>query len=114
MVEVGKRGYKPNHKSFGRFILSDQARKPAIEAARRIAARAAETAPKQTGRLAAGYKVNDKTAPVVVGGNPRVGAEVYNSEPHAAAHEFGNARTRKKRILGKAGAAFGEARGEPG
>lgn len=108
-------GYRPDHRSMARFLLSEQARQPAVEAAEDIRALAASIVGKKTGKTAAGYKVNDKTAPVVIGGNPRVGADVFNDEQAALAQEFGNARTRNpSRPLGKAGAIVGEMKGEPG
>ena len=110
-------GYKPNHKEFGEFMLSEQARDAAVEAAHNIAILAGiiVTGEHSTGKTAESYKVNENTAPVTVAGNPRVGAEVYSDEPAALAQEFGNARTRNpKRPLGKAGAALGELAGEPG
>ena len=112
-------GYKPNHISFGRFILSEQARRPVIQAAYAIAALAAATTKRSAGEgphLADGYKVNTKSAPVIAGdATPRVGAEVYNettkegeTESYAAAHEFGRGPGDRKspRPLGRAGAAI--------
>ena len=119
MERETRTGYKPDHKSFGRFILSEQARAPAVAAARDIALLAAATTKRGTGEgphLADGYKVNSKTAPVIAGdATPRVGAEVYNSttkegqtESYAAAHEFGRGVGDRKspRPLGRAGAAI--------
>ena len=108
-------GYKPDHKSFGEFILSEQARKPAIEAAQDIQALVRSRVTKRTGHQAESYKVNEHPAPVSVGGNPRATADVYSDDPAALADEFGNAKRRNPgRPLGKAGAIIGELRGEPG
>lgn len=124
MARETRVGYHADHKSFGRFMVSEQARQPAVEAAHDIARIAAEnTRAASTGgthregvALADNYKVNDKTAPVVIGGNPRVGAEVYNDLRHAAAVEFGTGKKRRKgtRALRRAGAAIGELRGDIG
>lgn len=111
-----RRGFKPDHKDFGRFILSEQARDPAVAAAKDVAKLAAanSAAAHGSGDLASNYKVNGKTAPVVVGGNPRVGAEVYNDKRYAAAREFGRGRKNGTRALRRAGAAVGELKGDIG
>jgi hypothetical protein len=118
MVSTERRvGYKPDHKSFARFLLSDQARDPAVKAAHDIRDIAEATAPRSSDpdgeatHMADEFKVNSASPPVVAGGNPRVGAEVYNSDPAAAPQEFGNARVRNpSRTLGRAGASVGEHR----
>lgn len=123
MVET-RRGYHPDHESFGRFMLSDQARKPAIEAAHDVVGVAHALAVKEVGegQFSENFQVNSEAAPVIVAGNPRVGAEVYNDVRHAAVVEFG-AGTRSEdgtkpreghRVLRRAGSAIGELRGEPG
>jgi len=128
-----KVGYYPDHKSFGAFLLSEQARKPAIKAAFDIAAIAKASADRSTpGEKGAGdgthladrYQVNPSTAPVVLAGNPRVGAEVFNDSIYAARYEFGDAEGVGRvqagnhgpgsRNLRKAGGKVGEMRGEPG
>jgi hypothetical protein len=108
-------GYKPNHVDFGKFLLSEQARDPAVEAAHNIVTLVGIRAPRSTSKLAESYKVNEDSAPITIAGNPRVGAEVYSDDPAAAPQEFGNARVRNpSRPLGKAGAELGEMAGEPG
>lgn len=113
-----RRGFKPDHKSFGEFLVSDQARDPAVKAAGDIAELAAKASPRSkathkdgTPHMADDFHVNSETAPVVVGGNPRVGAEVFNPNRAAAPNEFGGPKNRRHRMLGKAGAAIGEFRG---
>ncbi len=99
--------YKPDNESFGRFMLSQQARRPVAEVAAKIAADAA-----QNGRRGEGegphytdqYKVNAESEPVnIEPGGPRVGAEVFNDNIQATRDEFGNKRNPKVRPLGKAG-----------
>lgn len=97
------------------FLLSDQARDPAVAAAKDIAAIARGTAPRSKGpgpHMADQFKVNPKSAPVSIGGNPRVGAEVYNEAEGAVQSEFGGYHTTRHRMLGKAGGAVGQWRGE--
>ena len=117
-----RRGYHPDHTSFGRFILSRQARQPAMKAAQDIAAIARRIAPKGKHEgsgdptpFSARFKVVRQIEPWVNTGtgppNPRAIARVENDSPHAAALEFGNRRTKKHRTLGKAGAMVGEWRG---
>jgi hypothetical protein len=102
-----RRGFRPDHKSFGRFMLSEQARKPAIGFSEAIADLAALTARRETGDYAKSFKVNRKPLPIEVAGNLRAIAEVYNSDRAAVTEEFGNARQpNPQRTLGKAGARF--------
>lgn len=99
------------------FLLSDQAREPAIAAGRDIAALAKTTSPRSSGpgpHMADQFKVNEKSAPVKIGGNPRVGVEVYNEDRAAAPNEFGGKYNKRHRMLGRAGAKIGEWRGEVG
>lgn len=112
-------GYRPDHKSMAAFLLSNQARDPAVKAAHDIAEIARATAPRSSvadtdedvTHMADEFKVNEHSKPVLLGGNPRVGAEVYNEDPAAAPQEFGNSRVRNpSRTLGKAGARVGEHR----
>jgi hypothetical protein len=108
-------GYKPDHKSFGRFLLSEQARDPAVEAAHNIVTLVQSRVAKRTGHQAESYKVNENPPPVTLQGNPRAIAEVYSDDPAALADEFGNAKRRNPgRPLGKSGAEIGEMRGQPG
>jgi hypothetical protein len=110
-------GFRADHAEFGRFMLSDQARKPAVEAAKDVAriAREMEDAA-GAATYAANFRVNENTPPVVVAGNPRVGAEVYNDKRYAARREFGAKPGHRgaTRSLRRAGAAVGELRGEIG
>lgn len=103
--------YKPNHKDFGRFMLSQQIKKPIREIAELIKADAISGTPVLTGDLASSYDVNDVT-PVVAGGNPRAAMEVRNSNPAAAPQEFGNKHVKGQRMLGKAASRFGDQVGE--
>jgi len=110
-------GYRPDHRSMAAFLLSEQSRDPAVKAAHDIRDIAQATAPRSSDpdgeatHMADEFKVNAKSKPVPVGGNPRVGAEVYNEDPAAAPQEFGNSHVRNpSRTLGKAGARIGEHR----
>jgi hypothetical protein len=112
--------YKMDNASFGAFMVSEQARRPAIEAAHDVAAIAAANTRASSGGvgdLASNYKVDEHTAPVVIAGNPRVGAAVFNDKRYAAAREFGaggHTKGKGTRDLRRAGGAVGELRGEPG
>lgn len=99
--------YKANNESFGRFMLSEQARRPVVEIAHKIAAEAKANG--RRGNTAGPHYVDQydvvATAPPVdiAPGGPRVGADVKNDNIQATRDEFGNARTPKVRPLGKAG-----------
>lgn len=81
--------YRPNHKSFGRFILSNQAYDPVRKAANDIRDRARETATKRTGDMAKSYRVVKGELPGPVKHNPRAYADVINDDPAAIPDEFG-------------------------
>ena len=94
------------------FMLSEQARAPAIHAASDIAARARDTAPRGDGERDGHYA--DHFEVVAAGtwtagnGNRRAIALVTNDDPAAAAIEFGNRRgAPAHRTLRKAADAAG-------
>lgn len=103
--------FVPDHKEFGEFMLSDQIRDPTAEAARDVVDIASGLAPRSNRpgpHMADQFKVNREAGVIKVSGNVRVKVEVYNEDPAAAPNEFGNGRTRRHRMLGRAGAEVGE------
>lgn len=104
-----RRGFKPDHKGIGRFMLSEQARRPAVQIAHEIIPVAKASTPIQSGDLVGSYKVDERPPPAfVLPGGYRAVAKVTNTAPHAAAVEFGNKRSRARRMLGRAAAQFGD------
>lgn len=105
-----RRGYKPNHKSFGAFMLSQQAYEPVEKAAKDIRDMARTLASKETGKMAASYRVVGPLRPGELE-NPRVYADVINDDPAAIVEEFGRGpgrgksgpRRKPNRTLRKAG-----------
>lgn len=115
-----RRGYHPDHglvDGFGGFLMSNQALKPVLDAARDVAAIAKADTPRsgdgEGTPMADSYKVV-RGGVIIVGGNPRQYAKVENGAPSAVPTEFGNSRVKAQRILRKAGGKVGELRGEPG
>lgn len=115
--------YKPDHKSFGEFMLSDQIRDTVAEICREeIIPRARFFAPRRKNRgtvpdgtaMADRFKVNKDAGVLEVGGNLRVKVEVYNDAPSAAPNEFGSERNKRHRMLGRAGAEVGDFKPEGG
>jgi ATP/maltotriose-dependent transcriptional regulator MalT len=103
--------YVPDHKDFGKFMLSDQVRDVANEAADNIVKIAAVMAAKgKTGNYARGFRRVSGRA-LVVGGNPRAIADVVNDDPAALPNEIGTSRMSARHTLAKAGAIVGELRG---
>lgn len=108
--------FKPDHKSFGEFILSDQVRDPVEEIAHDIAKRAGDLAPRRKSgitppgaAMADNFHVKRDAGTIKVSGNVRVKVEVFNSMRSAAPMEFGNKHVgRGHRMLGRAGAEFGD------
>lgn len=108
--------FKPDHKSFGEFIRSDQVRDVTAEVAKDIATRAGMLAPRRKSRgnvpdgaaMADSFQVNKDAGVIKVSGNVRVKVEVFNNRPSAAPNEFGGPRNKRHRMLGRAGAEFGD------
>lgn len=88
-----RRGFKPDHQSFGRFILSEQARRPAAKAAADIADYAQQIAPRgeeaDADRYAESFEVIQAGTYTAKNGNIRAIALVTNSNEAAPAVEFG-------------------------
>lgn len=113
--------YVPNHRSFGAFIKSDQMRDVTVEVAQDIAERAKELSPvSQRGGDQDGLRMRDqfvveKDAGLIkVGRNLRVLVIVSNNARSAAPNEFGTRRNKRHRMLGRAGAEFGDFKPEGG
>lgn len=102
--------YEPDHKGFGRFMLSLQVQKPITKIAEAIKADAIVNTPEATGAMKSDYEVKD--IKVTVNKGPRAAAEVRNSNPAAPAVEFGGKRNKAVRPLGRAAAKHGDVRGE--
>lgn len=110
--------FRPNHSKadgFGGFILSDDVRDVTVEVAKDIAAKARQLAPRRKHgstpdglSMADQFKVNRDAGTIKVAGNIRVRVEVFNSARSAAPNEFGGQRNARHRMLGRAGAAFGD------
>lgn len=107
--------YVPNHRSFAKFIKSDQVRDPTAEVAEDIAALAKELSPTSTRggdqegrRMKDRFKVVKAAGFMKVSGNIRVKVEIVNDARSAAPNEFGTKRNKAHRMLGRAGAAFGD------
>lgn len=118
----GKRAiYVPNHRSFGAFIRSDQMRDVTEEVAKDIALLAKEYSPtSQRGgdqdgrRMKDQFKVVRNAGFMKVSGNLRVKVEIVNNARSAAPNEFGTRKNKRHRMLGRAGAAFGDFKPEGG
>lgn len=122
----GKRTkYVPNNRSFGAFMRSDQMRDVTADVADDIALAAAAMTPsrkggkveKRTGlhaRVKKGFRVKKAAGLMKVSGNLRVKVTVTNSEPGAALLEFGGRGLTRRRMLGRAGAKFGDFKPEDG
>lgn len=113
--------YVPNHRSFGAFIKSEQVRKPTAEVAEAIAEAAKGFSPvSQRGgdqdgrRMRDRFKVVREAGFIKVSGNIRVLVEIVNDARSAAPNEFGTKRNKRHRMLGRAGALFGDFKPEGG
>jgi len=112
--------FRPDHSKdtgFGGFILSDDVRDATEEVAKDIAVLAGHLAPRRKDRgivpegtaMADRFRVKRDAGTIRVSRNVRVKVEVYNEAPSAAPMEFGNSHTTTRhRMLGRAGAAFGD------
>lgn len=124
--------YRPNHRSFGAFMRSEQMRDVTEKVAEDIVPEAAALTPRRKDRgkvpdavaLADNFKVKREAGLMKVSGNLRVRVDVYNDKRHAAAMEFGfrpagsapledgeydvDGKVARHRMLARAGALFGD------
>lgn len=109
--------YVPNHRSFGAFMKSDQMRDVTEKVADDIAPRAAARTPASTGgersrglhdMVKGGFKVKRNGGLLKVAGNLRVQVLIVNDVDGAALIEFGAKNIERARMLGSAGAEFGD------
>jgi hypothetical protein len=107
--------YKENRRSFGEFMLSEQVRDPVAEVAHDIAKLASVYAPRRKSgappdgtAMADQFRVQREAGTMKVSGNRRVQVDVTNSARSAAPNEFGSKNNHRHRMLGRAGAAFGD------
>lgn len=118
--------YKENHESFGAFILSERMRDVTAEVAQDIARLARQLAPRRRrgvvpdgAAMADQFRVNREAGTFRIDKYTRVKVEVFNSARSAAFNEFGvrdatagedgdTTRNKRHRMLGRAGAAFGD------
>lgn len=110
--------FRPDHKSFGEFITSERMRGVVAQVAKDIADLAGKYAPRRKSgqvpdgaAMADSFKVNREAGTIFVGKdypNKRVMVHVYNEKRSAAPMEFGNEHVKGHRMLGRAGAVFGD------
>lgn len=112
--------FREDRRSFQEFILSDQIRDPVTLVAQEIMAEAKANTPRSKGsgggdgHVQAKYVVAKRAGTLVVGDSfpyARVKVEVRNHHPRSAMLEFGNRNRKRVRMLGRAGAKFGDFKG---
>lgn len=113
--------YKPNHRSFGAFMKSDQMRDVTAEVAEDIAGTAKDLSPvSKRGGNQDGLRMRDQFSVVKDAGlikvdrNLRILVEVVNPARSAAPNEFGTSKNKRHRMLGRAGAKYGDFKPEGG
>lgn len=103
--------FRPDHKSFGEFILSEQMRGVTAEVAKDISDRAKEFTPTgdgSDGHMKDKYEVERQGGVLKVDRSFRVMVLVVNTDARAAAVEFGGRFNKRRRPLGRAGGMFGD------
>lgn len=115
--------YVPNHKSFGAFMRSEQMREATEDVADDIALAAAAGVPPSGGgedsegfhdEVKSGFEVERSAGFMRIGGNMRVRVLVTNDVDGSALIEFGARGLARSRMLGRAGARFGDFKPEDG
>jgi hypothetical protein len=119
LVEGGRKRvqFGVNNESFGEFIMSDQVRKPTAEVAHDImgvAAADTPVGPGTDGHMKDAYRLEVEAGSIKVHGEFRVKVKVHNDDPESALVEFGSKHNQRRRMLGKAGAAFGDFKSKKG
>lgn len=109
---VRRAWYKPNHRSFGAFMRSEQMRDVTTEVAKDVAVAATENAPPPSGdsdAASATYEVKREAGIIKVSGNLRVKVEVVGKGREAEraefAHRSGEGRYRN---LARTASGFGD------
>ena len=114
--------YVPNHRSFGAFMRSDQMRDVTEDVAKDIAKTAGGNVKDEPGaeehtglhaKVRAGFKTKRNAGLMKVGGNFRVKVTVTGAEGSALL-EFGARGLQRQRMLGRAGAKYGDFKPEDG
>ena len=112
--------YVANHGSMAAFLVSKQVRDATENVANDIATLAKALTPVGDGdngvHLRDQFKVIRNGGVQAVGafGNVRARVTIMNPSPYAASHEFGGKNNSKSRMLGRAGAFFGDLKeGQP-
>lgn len=117
---MGRRAvvFRPDHKSFGEFLLSEGLRSTVAEVCQQeIVPIAKRNTPRSSGpgpHMQDQYSVKREGGTMKVDRAFRVVVIVENDSDHAAAVEFGNNITKRHRPLGRAGAAVGDFKPEGG
>lgn len=116
--------YVANNASFGDFMESEQMRGPTADIAEDIAEQAKAFSPVSSrGGIQEGRRMRDRFEVEKYAGfikvgkkhrNSRVLVIVSNDARSAAPNEFGTRRTKRHRMLGRAGAMFGDFKPEGG
>lgn len=108
----GRAWYRPNHRSFGAFMKSEQMRDVTAEVAEDIGQLAAATqpAPSETDpeRTGSTYTVQRESGLVKVAGNLRVRVDINGDGPGVERAEFGGSRWTRFRTLAAAASKFGD------
>lgn len=106
--------YKPNNRSFGLFIKSDQMRDATYEVARDVAVAATASFPAPSPNTPADaatppeYRVKREAGQIKVGRNIRVRVLIEASGPAATRAEFGHRGSARYRTLASAASRFGD------
>ena len=101
--------YQPNDAGWAAIRMSPELLAACLAEAERGKTYAEGISPEDSGEYKRSFKVEATTVDIGRGGK-RVAAELSNDAPHAAAVEFGNARTpRPRRILGRTAEFLGGA-----
>lgn len=118
-VESGRKrsAFGADHVSFGEFILSEEMRDVTADVAGDIMAAAKADTPLGdggNGHMRDKYRLVREAGTMRVHLADRVKVEVHNDDPEAALVEFGSRNNDRRRMLGKAGALFGNFKSKKG
>ncbi|WP_353889554.1 HK97 gp10 family phage protein [uncultured Thermomonospora sp.] len=98
-VAAARARYRPDIRGFGRVLASRQMQEEMRQRAERVARRARELAPVDTGEYARSFRVE---VGVREGPRPRAVALVINDDVAAPYVEWGTSRTPRYRVMGRA------------
>lgn len=100
-------GYRHDYEGFGAFLRSPEMIRAMESVAEDMKSAAVSISPEQTGDYKSRFNITSGTWPAADRGSEVAVAQLKNDSGHATEVEYGNAKVKRHRVLGKVAAQFG-------